>query len=159
MKKRKVLSRHTQFAMFPESKLGAQEFAKNILEQGLVAKTARRKRPVKGKPMTINVMSEIANAYGVLYKAKGVNVDGFIEILKNAVLLDAEAIVKNQAIISQSGKSQKEMQQIGKAVKIIVYFVNRQRKRNELAKVHAPSKADLAEKSRQQRHLKDIAGK
>ncbi len=159
MVKKKVLQKHTQFAMFPESKPNPQEFSKKLGEQGIVAKTVKRKKPAKGKPMTINVRAEIANAYGILYKAKGVNVNGFIEILKKAPLLDAKAIVKNQAIILQSGKSKREMQSIGKAVKIIVYFVNRQRKREELAKAYGPSKADFVEKSQQQRQLKDIIGK
>jgi len=159
MAKRKI-SKVNQFALFPDQmKPGPQEFAKNLWEQGLVAKTIKRKRPAKGKPKTINVKAEIANAYNVLYNAKGVNIEGFVDILKNAPVLKAESIVANNAIVSHRGKTAREMQQIGKAVKAIVYFVERQRKRQEMAKVFAPDRASYRGKNLGQKHLKSITGK
>jgi len=158
MPKKKPFSKQTQFVMFPnQMKPGPKEFARNLQASDSIAKSIRRSRPKERKLQNINVIAAVESAYSVLFKAKGFNVEGFVEILKNAPVLNAEAIVRNNAIVSSSGKSSSEMREISIAVKTIIYYVGRQRKRKEYARLHVPDIATLAEKSQQKKHMDSIA--
>jgi len=158
MKKRKTGPNQRQFALFPEQmKPNPGEFAQRLWEAGLVSKTARRKRPKKGFPRTIDVRAEIAKAYSVLHNEKGINVTGLMEALKAKEAPSTEKIVGNEAIVSSSDKSAREMQGIRKAVRTIAYFVNRKRAYDATRAEHALGRKDYVRRARQESHLRSIS--
>jgi len=143
-----------QFELFP-NRMQPQAFFGSLVQNGLVAKTIRIRKPLERKPKTINVEKEVVQAYNALLKAKSLNPGLLVEELRkeNASL---DGILKNKAIIDANGLNANERAVIVQALSRILYYVKRQRDNSELKKIHAPSSKQYAQRSGERSHLKGI---
>ncbi len=134
-----------------------QVFAEKLYSAGLIPATVRRKRRKKGRPMTINVKTEVSKAAAVLLKVKGVNLNALCIILKSKERPSVESVLK-RGVVAAIKRSPEEQKNLKDALEVIIYFANRNKDRKDIAKKFAPDAKEKTEKNRQKRHLKDITG-
>jgi hypothetical protein len=146
-----------QLELFPEAiKATPQQFADQLHHSKIIAAKIRCKRPKQGAGKSIDVKKEIATAYSALHKMQGINAKSLMQELANAKTLDTASIMKNRQVIEPINRSPQEMRQIKKALETIVYFAKRNRKRKELAKIHAKSIPEIIQANAQKKHLNSI---
>lgn len=149
--------RKGQLEFFPDARRPTPEqFASSLVNSGLAPKTVKRKRPVAGKPRTINARKAIESAYSKLEKLQGFDLPGLKGYLNAAEVASTEAIMHNKGIFFPVQRSLAEWVDIRNAVETIVRLVNRKKKHNAIRKAHAASPREYAERAREKRHLKSI---